>query len=226
MSIKSLVLYPYKMIKNKIKFRRIHGVDIRTSEVSDDLSVEEFVRIPRKVRISDHVKIGRCSYLSPNTVVESNTIIGRYCSLAPNVYIGPGEHYTGLVTTHPLMFDPYWRLMLGIKEKDNYIKQIGKKNDYTVIGNDVWIGLGTIILRGVTISDGAIVAAGSVVVKDVPPYAIVGGVPARILKYRFSQDKIDELMKRKWWDKPVDIDWLYDNSEPLDLTAQSKGEIE
>lgn len=158
--------------------------------------------------------------------MESNTIIGRYCSLAPNVYIGPGEHYTGLVTTHPLMFDPYWRLMLGIKEKDNYIKQIGKKNDYTVIGNDVWIGLGAIILRGVTISDGAIVAAGSVVVKDVPPYAIVGGVPARILKYRFSQDKIDELMKRKWWDKPVDIDWLYDNSEPLDLTAQSKGEIE
>lgn len=225
MSIKSIVLYPYKMIKNKIKFRRIHGVDIRTSEVSDDLSVEEFVRIPRKVRISD-LKIGRCSYLSPNTVVESNTIIGRYCSLAPNVYIGPGEHYTGLVTTHPLMFDPYWRLMLGIKEKDNYIKQIGKKNDYTVIGNDVWIGLGAIILRGVTISDGAIVAAGSVVVKDVPPYAIVGGVPARILKYRFSQDKIDELMKRKWWDKPVDIDWLYDNSEPLDLTAQSKGEIE
>ena len=71
----------------------------------------------------------------------------------------------------------------------------------THIGNDVWIGLNATILDGVTIGDGAIVAAGAVVTKDVPPYAVVAGVPAKIIKYRFTESQIDFLLKFRWWEK-------------------------
>ena len=79
------------------------------------------------------------------------------------------------------------------------------------IGNDVWVGARAIILDGVTIGDGAIVGAGAVVAKDVPAYAVVGGVPAKVLRYRFEQAEIDLLEQLKWWNK--DIDWLRKNCE-------------
>ena len=79
----------------------------------------------------------------------------------------------------------------------------------THIGNDVWIGLNATILDGVTIGDGAIVAAGAVVTKDVPPYAVVGGVPAKIIKYRFTESQIDFLLKFRWWEK--DRKWIQQN---------------
>ena len=77
---------------------------------------------------------------------------------------------------------------------------------YAKIGNDVWIGEDVKIIGGVTIGDGAIVATGATVTKDVPPYAIVGGVPAKVIRYRFDMPTIDFLLKDKWWDKPVD--WI------------------
>lgn len=213
MSLKSLLTKPIKYIKIKHKYRMIKGVDIRTTDVSDDLIVDEFVRIPRHVKIGNHVSIGRCTYLSPNCVIESNVVIGKYCSIAPNVFIGPGEHYTRFATTHPVLFDPFWRKLLSISEKEEYIKRIGKYDLITNIGNDVWIGYNATILRGINIGDGAVIASGAVVTADVPPYAIVGGVPARIIKYRFSDEKIDILLKSKWWDKPIDVDWLIEMSE-------------
>lgn len=74
-----------------------------------------------------------------------------------------------------------------------------------IIGNDVWIGSHALILGGVKIGDGAVIGAGAVVTKDVPPYAVVGGVPARIIKYRFSQEIIDKLLEIKWWNLPENI---------------------
>lgn len=82
---------------------------------------------------------------------------------------------------------------------------------FPIIGNDVWIGANAIILQGVTIGDGAIIAAGAVVTKDVPPYAIVGGVPAKVIKYRFSDEVILKLLQIKWWDKPEE--WIIQKLE-------------
>lgn len=79
-----------------------------------------------------------------------------------------------------------------------------------VIGSDVWIGARAAILEGVTIGDGAVVAAGAVATKDVPPYAIVGGVPAKIIKYRFDEETIKKLLELKWWDK--DMDWIVEHA--------------
>jgi acetyltransferase-like isoleucine patch superfamily enzyme len=120
--------------------------------------------------------------------------IGAFCSIADNVeiFIG-GNHRTDWVTTYPF----------GHVHEDTFPWH-GEGHPATkgdvVIGNDVWIGSGVTILSGVNIGDGAVVSAKSVVVKDVPPYAIVGGNPAKVIKYRFSQDQIERLLKNPWWE--------------------------
>ena len=88
-----------------------------------------------------------------------------------------------------------------------------KNDDKTIIGNDVWVGYGATILRGVNIGNGAIIGAGAVVTKDVPPYAVVAGVPAKIIRFRFDDNKIDSLQKSNWWDKPFDYEWMVKMSE-------------
>lgn len=85
-------------------------------------------------------------------------------------------------------------------------KYADKEGNYIVIGNDVWIGAKVTLINGISIGDGAVILAGAVVSKDVPPYAIVGGVPAKILRYRYSPDDIELLLKTKWWNK--NIEWL------------------
>ena len=88
----------------------------------------------------------------------------------------------------------------------------GEQNFHIVIKNDVWIGSHVLLLEGITIGDGAIIAAGAVVTKDVPPYSIVGGVPAKIIKKRFDDDTIRQLLELDWWSKPIDeIESLFNN---------------
>lgn len=201
----------------KLKLRKIKGVKFNSFDCYKNIEVEEYVQIPRKAIIRNNVKIGKCTYISSNSIIESNVEIGAYCSLAPHIHIAPGEHYTNFITTHPLLFNPAWRKKLNIEEKETYVKTIKKTDEKTVIGNDVWIGLNSIIMRGVTIGDGAVIAAGSVVTKDIPPYAIVGGVPAKIIKYRFSEEEIKKLLKQKWWNKPLNsIEKMYDIKRWID----------
>lgn len=126
-----------------------------------------------------------------------NAVIGNYTVIAKDCEIGLGVHPTNYLTCHsifyknsPWGFHPEW-----VKPVEGIVKT-------THIGNDVWIGAKSIVMDGVTIGDGAIVAAGSVVTKDVPPFAVVGGAPAKIIKYRFSHDVIDRLEEIKWWDMP------------------------
>jgi len=120
--------------------------------------------------------------------------IGRYCSIAQGLSAGHGNHPIDWVSTHPFQWGDSFN-----RRKDVEYRQPELGDAGATIGNDVWIGAQVLILPGVTIGDGAVVAGGAVVTKDVPPYAIVAGVPAEIKKYRFSEDVIAELMVLKWW---------------------------
>jgi virginiamycin A acetyltransferase len=144
------------------------------------------------------VKVGRHSYgfvqlfKRKNLLLES---IGAFTSIAEGVLITDVNHPTNFVTTHPMTA---WK-MYGFIEKDHFERLPAAKNRKVVIGNDVWIGSNVTILPSVNIGDGAIVAAGAVVVKDVPPYSIVGGVPAKVIRYRFGPAMVRKLRQARWW---------------------------
>ena len=124
----------------------------------------------------------------------NDVLIGSFCSFADNItiFLG-GNHRTDWVTTYPF----------GHIHQDKFPHH-GEGHPATkggvVIGNDVWVGSGATIMSGVTIGDGAVIGANSMVVKDVPPYAIVGGNPAKVLKYRFTEDQIERLLQSPWWE--------------------------
>ena len=174
---------------------------IRESSLSDfvsigDDSIIRFSQLAEKVEIGrrntiDHAYIGKSTYTGEFCIIK-HCEIGKYCSISWNVSIGGANHQIERISSAPLH-----RVIEGIKLED-----YKSFNEEVLIGNDVWIGSGVSILRGVTIGDGAVIAAGAVVTKNVPPYAIVGGVPARILKYRFDEVIIEELLQIKWWEWP------------------------
>ena len=129
--------------------------------------------------------------------------------------IGGGHNYNA-ITPHPFTHLPSFGI---VSEKtDLEIKHIS-------IGNDVWIGMNSCILQGITIGDGVVIGAGSVVTKDVPPYAIVAGNPARILKYRFDSAMIEKLVSLKWWDLPIEVIRKNISSFKGDLDAKRLDEL-
>jgi acetyltransferase-like isoleucine patch superfamily enzyme len=147
------------------------------------------------VFIGRQVAVGDYSYINQDTLVGSGTI-GRYCSIGFRCHIGMPEHPVNFISTSPLTYG-----------KENHLGIAPIWDDYASpphIGHDVWVASNAVVLQNVTIGNGGIVAAGAVVTKDVPPYAIVGGVPARVLKYRFTDDVIADLMESRWWDLPLD----------------------
>lgn len=157
--------------------------------------------------------MGYGSYIGANSDVIAN--IGRFTSIAPRVTTNPGKHPFGFpyVTTCPLFYSnrqdypEKWVDKVYFSE----ISLISKYDKISIsIGNDCWIGDGAFIAGGVKIGDGAVILAHAVVTKDVEPYAIVGGVPAKIIGYRYSKEIIDKLMHFQWWNK--DINWLKNNS--------------
>lgn len=143
--------------------------------------------------------LGDFTYIADGTHI-SNTSIGKFCSIGPDCRIGLGMHPSKeFVSTHPAFFSIRNQAQISLADH-NYFKEL----EPIKIGNDVWIGANVIILDGVIIGDGAIIAAGSIVTKEVPSYAIVGGSPAKIIRYRFAQDQIQKLLTLKWWDNEID----------------------
>lgn len=155
--------------------------------------------------------IGYMSYISADCSFIGE--IGKYCSLAPKVEVITGSHPTrNYVSTHPCFYSILYKSRKSFVSENKYDEfAYAKPSCPVVIGNDVWVGYGAKILQGVKIGDGAIVAAGAVVTKDIPPYAIVGGIPARIMRFRFTDNDITFLTQLKWWDK--DIEWIKNNAD-------------
>ncbi|MEO5995228.1 MAG: CatB-related O-acetyltransferase [Chitinophagaceae bacterium] len=160
--------------------------------------------------------IGRGSYVGYQTKIV-NSRIGRYCTIADNVRISLGRHPSDtFVSIHPAFF--------SISKQGGYtFVNHSKYNEHVTvagstfnveIGNDVWIANNVLIMDGVTIGDGAIVAAGAIVTKDIEPYAIVGGIPAKLIRYRFSPEEIKKMNSIKWWTK--DSRWISERAEMFD----------
>lgn len=173
-----------KIIKNYLIDKRFWNLSIPFH-----VKMTPGIKIDKRVSIDRNCKIGKYSYIGRFTII-TKTIIGNYCSIGPNAKIGLGEHDYLFPTTSVRV------------SKSSY-------NDLTekecTIGHDVWIGTGSVILRGTKIGNGAVIGANAVVTKDVPPFAIVVGVPAKILKYRFNEEKRGLIIESNWWDHSPQI---------------------
>ncbi|WP_374055066.1 CatB-related O-acetyltransferase [Rossellomorea sp. FM04394] len=134
-------------------------------------------------------------------VIRNVKSIGRFCNIAPGVTIGMGEHPLDYLSTHDFQYSKKFGFHFW-EEAQNFQTTVDKMESKPnpIIGNDVWIGANVTILKGITIGDGAVIAAGAVVNKDVGPYEIVGGIPAKHIKYRFDEETRQRLMAIKWWD--------------------------
>jgi len=178
-----------------------------TPTTSDDRILPGFTRLipyTKDVLTGDGFDIGVFSYGSPVVFKQPGRSlrIGKFCSIAQEVTIHlGGNHRTDRISTYQFVaFPSVWPEANYLAADEVYGFSKGDVN----IGNDVWIGQGATILSGVTIGDGAVIGARAVVTKDVEPYAIVGGNPARLLRKRFDEDTIRQLLDSRWWDWPID----------------------
>ena len=168
----------------------------------DNISENILIEAPCAVKngyccVNKPLQIGAFTY--SNSLAIENVKIGRYCSIGPFVFMG-GVHPLDFLSTSPFQYDSdFFFFSKYLKEKPNDIFKL-KESKTIEIGNDVFIGAFTFLKSGVKIGDGAVIGAHSVVVSDIPPYAVAVGNPARIVKYRFSQEIIDKLLKLKWWE--------------------------
>ncbi len=154
--------------------------------------------------VLNNVVLGDFSYIANDSVL-TNTTVGKFVCIGEGVLCGLGKHPTRkFVSVHPIFYSQICQAQITFAT-DSYFEEYAPIS----IGNDVWIGARAMILDGVKIGNGVIVGAGAVVTTDVPEYAVVAGVPAKILRYRFDPAEIDYLTHLKWWDK--DVRWLREN---------------
>jgi acetyltransferase-like isoleucine patch superfamily enzyme len=153
--------------------------------------------------------IGRNTFFAPDSKLICCTI-GAFCSFGPEVLAGLGKHPSrDFVSTHPAFFS-----QSNICDCRLTSRQKFEEFEPITIGSDVWVGARVIISDGVTIGHGAIVGAAAVVTRDVEPYSIVGGVPARVIRKRFADEDIQFLLKLAWWDK--DMEWIRTHAEEFE----------
>lgn len=191
------LLSKYRRLRRKQQYRqynRIHQTNIRSDDASLKACYGNGVSIADTVIVSSDVSIGKYSYVNPHSTLE-NCTVGNYCSISAGVNICPGEHDLYAISTHPL-----------------FARDEMPKRAPVVIGHDVLISLNAVILKGVHIGNGAVIGAGAVVTKDIEPYEIVGGVPAKHIGWRFDPETRERIEQSKWWEK-----------EPAEIRAIQKG---
>ena len=188
-------------LKNAVQNPRI--------EIGDFTIYNDFARDPRDFQ--------KNNVLYHYPVNGDRLVIGKFCSIAcgARFLMNSANHALGSLSTYvfPIFYEE-WGHGMEVTEAWDHRGDI-------VIGNDVWIGYEAVILSGVTIGDGAIVAARSVVTRDVPPYTIVGGVPARPIRRRFDQETIDALLELRWWDWPLEKPPGHPGGRPGSPAAQT-----
>lgn len=196
------------------------------------------IEAPASIDCNSHFNVkemGAYSFIRNDCILKNINAIGRFCSIAPGCLFGPEEHNTQMLTTSTLInstsqwsyddsFNVFW------KENNHFLKKVRaslssnefKNNQYINIEHDVWIGQNVTIMRGIRIGTGAIIGANSVVTKDVPPYTIVAGVPAKKIKNRFPEETISKLIESQWWNYSLDslrgIDFSNPESAATEIT--------
>ena len=176
-----------------------------TSKIFSGSSFEKYTKIGKEAYFEGH--LGQCSYVGEYSKIYG--WVGRFTSIAANVEVITGVHpfKYPYVSTSPLFISDKGQAGLVIVDKClmNEFKYADPNNRFCVIiGNDCWLGYKCSIIAGVTIGDGAVVLSHAVVTKNVPPYAIVGGVPAKIIGFRYNEQQIKDLLSIKWWDFPIE----------------------
>jgi acetyltransferase-like isoleucine patch superfamily enzyme len=200
------------------------GVRFDWGSIADEWSeFESPVTLLRNARIFG-CRIGRYTYIGHNSEIQ-NTNIGRFCSIGPEVMIGLAAHPIGAnISTSPLFYrSQAYASTPTFNDSMLFTSSTFRPVEHRLVrvGHDVWIGARVLIKGGLSIGNGAVIAAGAVVTHDIPPYAIAAGVPARILRYRFDTETVESLQQLKWWDK--DVAWIRNHASDFgDLRILSK----
>lgn len=204
------------IIKNKVQkfFGKLMNSPVLLSTDTKGFSLQRSqaldVALSNKSKINSpyilrNVDVDNYTYIGTNSNI-SNTTIGKYCSIGPNFCCGMGIHPINGISTSPMFYSTGKQNGTTLVQENKAVEEKPIR-----IANDVFIGVNVTVLDGVSIGNGAVVGAGSVVTKDIPPYAIVVGVPAKIVKYRFDSEVIDKLLSIQWWN--FDDDKLKDVEE-------------
>lgn len=204
------ISYPFRFKYNEIIENRLAQVPIFLGHHNLISGVHKFgtdIILETEIIVEPESTMPRGGWLSisafsySSSRLSQSTKIGRYCSIAQDCKVMGPEHPLDRISTHLVSFRPYW--LNDIRRRRGAAPYPAPFHEEhlgpVVIGNDVWVGQGVMFRPGVRVGDGAVIAGGSVVVKDVPPYAIVGGVPAKVIRYRLSEQVREFAQKLQWW---------------------------
>lgn len=187
----SLLLYYFSL--NSILVR-LRNKKISLTCFFDKYCVLSTKSLVQRFTVLRNTTLGDYTYVGYNSTMN-NVTIGKFCSISKNVNIGLGTHPINFVSTSPIFFSLRNGTGYSWVDKTYFVDTPAR----VIIGNDVWIGMNVTIMGGINVGDGSIIGSHALVTKDVPPYAIVGGVPAKIIKYRFPPEIIEKMIRSEWW---------------------------